>query len=148
MDPEEYDPVNTPSGPMEFDGEEFEYKIPEDINDQNRKIMEIIPEYMRPWVTNKDIATWEGRSYITLYLRERGFSIQMIKNFVKPFYITHPRSDSYNNNWEHYEAVKTAELMFQRKDLKMPNFDKLWQLGLISYATVEQFGRFSSPAYR
>lgn len=148
LDPDDYETKSIYTGPREFEDVEYSYEIPDTISDQHRNILNLIPEYMRPWITNQEVANWQARAYITLYLRERGFSIQQIKSFLMPFYINHRRDDNLENNWEHYERVKTAELMFQRTDMKMPNFDTLWKLGLIPYTVVEKYGRFKSPAYR
>lgn len=148
LDPEDFEAKKMNIGPSEFDDLEYTYKVPEDISDKHKQMMNIIPEYMKPWICNEEVANWQARTYITLYLRERGFSLDQIKNFLKPFLINHKRTDNLENNWEHYEKVKTGELIFKRKDLKMPNFETLWNVGLIPYSVVEEHGRFKSPAYR
>lgn len=148
LDPDNYTakPVNL--GPSEFEDIEYTYEIPQDISEQHKQMMDLIPEYMRPWITNSEAATWQARSYVTLYLRERGFSVPQIKAFLRPFYEKHLRNDFLQNNWNHYEHVKTAELLFKRRDLKMPSFDTLWKLGLVPFNIVEKYGRYNSPAYK
>lgn len=127
---------------------EYSFKLPDTITDQHKKIFEQIPTFMHGWILNDKLATWQARTYITLYMREKGFPIDLVKSFLKPYYSKMPRTDEYGDNWSHYEGVKTAELVYKRLDLKFPNFEKLAELGLCSWKEIEKHGSRKSVAYR
>lgn len=150
IDPNVYEAkrVHINSNVTELTEVEYTYKIPDTISDQHKKIFSIFPKFMHGWILNKDMATWQARSYVTLYMREKGFSLQQTKDFLKPYYSAMSRSDEYGDNWSHYEGVKTGDLIYKRLDLKFPNYETLATLGLCSWKEVEKYGSRKSPAYR
>jgi hypothetical protein len=127
---------------------EYKYELPKDINEFQEIFLNNLPECIREWITNKDVATWQARAYTTLYLREKGFTINQVKSILKPFYEKMPRTDNLKNNWEHYEKVMCAELIFNRRDLKYPNCKNLWENGLCKGKCKNCKGPNECIAYR
>ena len=125
-----------------------EYNLPIDVSDTHKQMFNIIPKPMHCWVTDPDKATWVARAYITLFLREKGFTKATIESFLKPFYEKMPRDDKWKNNWNHYKnSARTSECMFNRRDLKFPNWETLYKEGLID-GIEKGVNPKSSPTYR
>jgi hypothetical protein len=150
LDPESFTvaPIRTNYIANELTEEEYKFIIPTNLSPLHTKILNTLPEFMKAWVLDKEVATWEARAYMTLYMREVGYSMEQTKAFLQPFYENMPRTDQYKNNWEHYCQVKVAELMYKRGDMKFPNYMTLFEKGLCPWKYVEAFGGSSSPAYR
>ncbi|TRZ49319.1 MAG: hypothetical protein D4S01_08830 [Dehalococcoidia bacterium] len=148
MDPEKYESKSVNGGTMDFDGEEFDYKVPENLEDFNKNLFNILPKMIQKWVGVYELCTWEARFYTVLYMRESGYSRSIINNFLKSFYINYPRTDQYKNHYEHLCGVKAIDLAFNRPDLKFPNYKKVMELGLCSVETAEKEGLYNSAVYK
>jgi hypothetical protein len=149
LDPENIEATKLfSSNIIEMPEHEYKYELPKDTPEVQKSILDHLPDCIKDWIINKDSATWQARAYTTLYLRERGFSIDQIKQILKPFYEKMPRTDSLKNNWEHYEKVACAELIFKRRDLKFPKCRTLWEQGLCKGKCKQCKGPNQSIAYR
>ena len=150
MDPNAYEAkkVSMSQQMTEFTEVEYNYKVPDSASDQHKKIFNLIPKFMHGWILNQELASWQARTFMTLFLREKGFSLEQTKDFLRPYYSIMPRTDEFGDNWSHYEKVKTGELIYKRIDLKFPNYETLATLGLCPWSEVEKHGARKSPAYR
>lgn len=128
--------------------EESPVVIPLDVVGSQRKIMEMMPEFMRGWLLDPSKGTWAARSYLTLFFREQGFPQKTTEEFLKPFLEKMPRTDDLKNNWEQYKQVKTGDMIYKRMDLKFPSYKTLVTLGLCPMEIALKEGMYNSPAYR
>jgi len=151
LDPEDYDyekPIFTHTQ-YEIPDVELELDLPKDAVLNSKRMLEMLPHCVRQWVEDPEKATWKGRAYATLYLKERGFTKSQIEEFLKPFYEKMIRTDQWGNNWEHYKnAAQCSDNIFRRKDLKFPNCQTLSDEGLCDGKCSQYKGRYKSPAYR
>jgi len=116
----------------EFETTEYNFEIPENISDIHKKILGMMPESVKSWVCDKDKATWKARAYVTLWLREKGFTQQQTESFLKPFYEKMPRTDEWRNNWSHYKnSAQVSDHIYRRHDLWFPNIKTLVEEGLV-----------------
>jgi hypothetical protein len=124
----------------------YELSVPEDIDKFNKNMLEQLPNCLKAWVVDPEYSTWRARIFITLYLREKGFTREQIKTFLKPFYEKVKRSDKWGNNWVHYERVAQADQhVFRRNDLKFPSCRTIYEEGLCKGCSKLKEKNFSLP---
>jgi len=108
--------------------------LPKNLSDENMYILEnIIPTEIRHWITGR--SGWKARFYAGLFLRDKGFDNSEITEFLKPFYENLSRTDTWKNNWNHFEnSARVLQAIRSRTDLKFPNNATLVEEGLIDEA--------------
>lgn len=110
---------------------EYNLSIPENTDEFIVKVLSTMPKCMQSWIVDYDMATWKARAYITLYMKERGFTRDQVRTVLKPFYEKMATDDRWKNRWEHYTKSAQADVhIFRRSDLKFPNCQSIYEEGL------------------
>ena len=78
-------------------------------------------------LSQKEFGTWKGRWLAVLYLKERGFPINIVEKICEKYFGKMPRDDNLRNNWEHMKKVRTVDLVFRRNDQVMPDCETLYR---------------------
>lgn len=124
----------------------YEIAVPNDIEDFNKKLLQTLPDCLKAWVIDKEFATWKARAYITLYMKEKGYTREQVKVFLKPFYEKMLRTDRWGNNYNHYlHAGQTDQHVFRRNDLKFPSCRTIYEEGLCKGCSKLKEKNFSLP---
>ena len=102
--------------------------VPEDISMFPPCIQAILLDKKKFNGQDGSCGDWRGRWLFTVWMKEAGYSPDVIDKLAKKYFSQRPRSDNLRDNYEHWKKVKALELAF-RHDHFFPTCEKMWLEG-------------------